>query len=589
MTVLTTSLNAHWLKSPNSSEGRIYVVDKKQARILKSLLKRTDLTPEERATISELLRDSSSTIEIDLNTVAFTRRGPPPDKIRLCLDFGTAMSKAWATGRRAIETLPLLIGKAAGEDGLTVPSSIYIGADGRIYLGASAERQHRAEVRSGRPRFDNLKRILSEADVGIHLPAFPLREGIDPTESGITGGDLIILYFAWLTDLSEIALASAINATEGKLSIGKSDIRGVARRFAIPCFESADGRQGEARSTWARRIMIDALLRAQLLADSLHGKWDQITVGKLKPLMEKLYEVDIAPLTHLMVEDCAVREPLAAGASRFDTALGDRTEPTDVPIRQYLLVIDAGAGTTDFALFQAITRIGESCPVYGLLRKSVRMSLIAGNEVDAILRPIVLEACGVDPQKLSAEDLAYAKMDLDGQIRDIKRNLFEGKSNTVVLHPTFRGIVNLQSLLSHPKMQRDGVELLNIRKDILSTVFKQEQLDDLRMSLDGGTILIHVLLTGGSGALPMIRDLAQGQITLGGTQIHFELVNKLPDWVDRLPRETARQLAEVYPQCAVAIGGAVPELPKEVHDLELPVTPPPRGTRTLPRNQITGV
>ena len=241
------------------------------------------------------------------------------------------MSKAWATGRGAIETLPLLIGKAAGGDGLTVPSSIYIDGAGRIYLGFRAERQHRAEVRSGRPRFDNLKRMLSEAEVGVHLPAFPLHEGIDPTQSGITGGDLIILYFAWLTDLSEIALASAIAATDGKFSIGKSDLRGVARRFAIPCFESTDGRQGRARSEWARVVMIDALLRAQVLADTLHGKWDQLTVGQLKPLMKKIYEIDIDRLNHLMIGDCAVREPIAAGASRFDTSLGEQNEPNSCP------------------------------------------------------------------------------------------------------------------------------------------------------------------------------------------------------------------------------------------------------------------
>lgn len=567
------------------------MVDKRQSKILKSLLDRSVLTPEEREIIAQLVHGRSGAVsaELNLNMAAFKRRGPSSEKIRLCLDFGTAMSKAWATGRGAIETLPLLIGKVAGGDGLTVPSSIYIDGDGRIYLGFSAERQHRAEVRSGRPRFDNLKRMLSEAEVGTHLPAFALQEGIDPTESGITAGDLIILYFAWLTDLSEQALEVAIAATGGKFSVGKSDLRGVARRFAIPCFESIDGPQGRARSQWARQVMMDALLRAQVLADTLRGKWNQLSVHQLKPLMRKLYEVDIHQLNHLTIGDSAVREPIAAGASRFDTVLGERNEPATVPIRQYLLVVDAGAGTTDFALFQAVTRVGETHPVYGLLRKSVRMSLIAGNEIDIILRPIVLAACGVDPLKLSANDYAYAKMDLDSQIRDIKRNLFDGRSNTVILHPNFHGVVDLQNLLSDPKMRNDGTELLDVRKNILSSVFSEEQLDDLRRSSDGGSVQIYVLLTGGSGALPIIRDLARGHIMLSGIQFRFELVDKLPDWIGRLPRATAQQIADVYPQCAVAIGGSVPVLPKEVQDLELPVTPPPRGRRVLPRTQMTGI
>jgi hypothetical protein len=64
------------------------------------------------------------------------------------------MSKAWATGRGPAETLPLLIGQAAGEAGLTVASSVYIGDSGHICLGSAAERQHRAETQSARPRFD---------------------------------------------------------------------------------------------------------------------------------------------------------------------------------------------------------------------------------------------------------------------------------------------------------------------------------------------------------------------------------------------------------------------------------------------------
>jgi hypothetical protein len=481
------------------------------------------------------------------------------------------------------------IGKAAGGEGLTVPSSIFISDSGRIYLGSDAERQHRAEARSARPRFDNLKRMLSDAEVDTQLSAFPLRDGIDPTQSGLTGGDLLILYFAWLTDLSENALQMALDATGGKFSIGDSDIRGVARRFAIPCFESTDGKQGQARARWARDIMTDALLRAQVLADTLRGKWDQLTAKQLKALIRKLYELDTIHLSQLMFEDCAVREPIAAGASRFDAMLGERDEPATVPVRQYLLVVDAGAGTTDFALFQAITRIGEMRPSYALLRKSVRMSRIAGNEIDLILRPIVLEACGVDQRKLSIDDFAYARMDLDSQIRQIKRNLFDQKSVSVELRPAFSGIVDLERLLSAPKMKQDGAELMRMRNEILTSVFEQDQLDVFRTLGGGGAVPVYVLLTGGSCALPIIRDLARGQIELHGARFRFVLVDRLPDWIDTLPRETAQQLADVYPQCAVAIGGSVPELPQELSDLEIPVTPARPGVRKLPRIQIKGV
>src|ERR1051326_2928917 len=100
----------------------------KRRQLLEGLLQRLDLTMEERQALRELLREpvNRATSEIDLDLAALERRGPLSTRIRLCLDFGTAMSKAWATGKGAIETLPLLIGKAAGTEGLTVPSSIYI-------------------------------------------------------------------------------------------------------------------------------------------------------------------------------------------------------------------------------------------------------------------------------------------------------------------------------------------------------------------------------------------------------------------------------------------------------------------------------
>lgn len=560
-------------------------MDKEKADAFASLLRRPDLTAKEREVLQQFLGGVSAK-PLKLNLAAIKRRGPSASKIRLCLDFGTAMSKAWATGKGPMEALPLLIGKAAGSEGLTVPSSIYIGNDGTIYLGHEAERQHRAEISLGRPRFDNLKRMLSEAEVGTRLEALPLRDGIDPTRSGLTGGDLLILYFAWLVDLSEDALLEAIVATKGGLSFGKADLRGIARRFAIPCFETNDRGEGQTRAKWAHEVMTDALLRAQVLADSLRGKWHILRTDMVKALMSQLYQIDVGKLKHLMMDSSAIREPIAAGASRFDAALGEREEPAGFPVRQYLLVVDAGAGTTDFALFQAITPKGEFNPRYALLSKSVRMSRIAGNEIDTILRPLVLSACGIEPAKLGADDLNYAKMDLDSQIREIKRNLFERKSVSVNLRPHFSGTVHLEPLLLDSKMQKNGSELKSIRSEILASVFEAEELEALR-SL-GRSIEIFVLLTGGSGALPIMKDLAAGVVDVGGCTFRFSLVTKLPDWINRLPRAQAQQMADVYPQCAVAIGGSVPELPKEIKDLSIPVTPPRSGRRVLPRNQITG-
>ena len=246
-----------------------------------------------------------------LSLSAFERVGPPEVHLRMCLDFGTAMSKAWATGRNSEETVPLLIGRPAEiGDVLAVPSSIYIAENGRIYIGLNAERQHRDSVRPGRARFDNLKRVLSEEPVGSDLYSLPLRKGIDPTDSGLSPGHLLVLYLAWLTDMAEKALSEAVTATAGAFD-AQADLRAVVRRYAIPCLEDAedDRGRGKERALWAREIMTDAVLRAQVLADTLSGSWANLSTAQLLPLMEELLALDVGPLRGILAREPEIREP----------------------------------------------------------------------------------------------------------------------------------------------------------------------------------------------------------------------------------------------------------------------------------------
>lgn len=534
-------------------------------------------------------------VPYELKIDAFKRSGPPVEELRICLDFGTAMSKAWATGHDAAQTLPLVIGRPAGlGDVLMVPSSIFIGDNGRIYLGQEAERQHRIDLRPDRFRFDNLKRMLSEEQIGSDLYSLPLRPGLDPTNSGLSPGDLLVLYLAWLTDLSERALTDAVSATGGALSFGEFDHRGVTRRYAIPCFEVADDETDHRvnRAEWARNTMQDALLRAQVLADSLSENWSQLTTARLAPLMKHLRDLDVTPLSSLMAIDPAIREPIAAGASRFDAVLG-RDEPASQPTRRLLMVVDAGAGTTDFCMFQAITPIGHEAPRYGLLRGSVRMSRIAGNEIDAILRPLILESCGINPHNgnpRSEEDFAYIRTDLDSQIRNLKRILFDRQKVDIELKPNASGTLELATLVSDPKFEQRGRELLKIRNEIVADVITAEKLEVVRSinASMGQPYPIHILLTGGSSGLPIIRELASGELDLHGARFRFFPVERVPTWIDDLPRETAQLLTSVYPQCAVAIGGSAAKLPEELRDMEL-ITPPRRGERKLERFQTQGL
>jgi hypothetical protein len=164
-----------------------------------------------------------------LNLAAFTRPPIPEETLRLCLDFGAAMSKAWACQSSSIATLPLVLGKQAdGQAVLAVPSSIFITKAGTIFFGNAAERQHEAEIHTGRYRFDNIKRLLSEVAPDLNISEIPLTDGIDPTGSGLTKGDLLVLYLAWLTDLTLKALADTMQADAAELATKYPDLRSPA-------------------------------------------------------------------------------------------------------------------------------------------------------------------------------------------------------------------------------------------------------------------------------------------------------------------------------------------------------------------------
>ena len=66
---------------------------------------------------------------------------------------------------------------------------------------------------------------------------------------------------------------------------------------------------------------------------------------------------------------------------------------------------------------------------------------------------------------------------------------------------------------------------------------------------------IELILTGGGGQLPMVRDL----ITRAQQECHYPVTvtDPLPDWV------ADTNWSQVYPQLAVAIGGAMPLMPEQ--------------------------
>lgn len=505
--------------------------------------------------------------ELELALDAFTRTGPAENILRVCIDFGTAMSKAWATGKEMNETTPLVIGNYAGmPDKLAVPSSVFISDSGRVFLGNDAVLQHQNDSRRGRNRFDNIKHLLTHHAGGRLDDLPPLGSDIDPTASGLTQGDLLLLYLAWLTDISEKALQQSLEKVGRPLPDGVG-YRAVIRRYAIPCFE-------DDRAERVRHFMEKTLLKAQLLADSLSGAWNEITTAQLYPLMKKLRDQDVSPLKEkLLAHKPEVREPIAAGSSLVNEEFGERRA------RHYVLVVDSGAGTTDFAMFLVAPGRGddEGEVRYSLLSKSVRMSTIAGNEADKILRRLILDACDHDSPKYNDMEKNYIRTDVESRLRDFKLVLFRNKKIDVHLNQNAAAVVELEALLSDKDMLDDGAKLETVRREIIKAVFEGSNLNE---AYRFAPVEIHVLLTGGNAALPIVERLSSGTIDFDGAKIVFKKIEQRPQWINSLSREDAELIASNFPQCAVAIGGSTADLPEEMRDLLDPVLPAP-GTRVL--------
>lgn len=253
---------------------------------------------------------------------------PTDPDVLMCLDFGTAMSKAFATVSPD-EYLELELGTAAGQSGYTLPSSVFIGDDGKAYFGFEAIDHSQDLVDSGRERLDSIKGWLSLRREGnLDSPSCVLPKAFDPTDHRLTQGDLIRFYLAYLTDMACIAL-------DGFEIQDKTIGRYPRRRFARPCWPDA------AQVQWADRLMRSMLAEAQILADTFSGKWTGgIDVAELKAAVEQIKSLGKRP-DYLIGE--GVPEPVAVAAG----AIADSQN-----LRDAFMVVDVGAGTTDFGLFE---------------------------------------------------------------------------------------------------------------------------------------------------------------------------------------------------------------------------------------------
>ncbi|HEV2745907.1 MAG TPA: hypothetical protein VGW34_01245, partial [Allosphingosinicella sp.] len=321
----------------------------------------------------------------------------PEEGRYVCLDFGTAFSKAAVWDHDEEDPLPLDLSETAtGVAGYTAESCAYV-TEGKILFGANASARHRSDNDDDRELFDSPKQYLTHSFEDLESP---LKASLDPTRT-FRKRELLTLYLGYL---------SAI--TSDQLERNGID-RYTKRRFAVPGWGDAQIDTTGGHSGPAVRLG-SLFLEAQILADNI--SMDEWRAGlPVERARETLNQVAaIAPerraASRFITEP--VLEAVAASAGIQERFRNGRPQ---------LLVVDVGAGTTDIGVFKITTP--ERGPALAFPYKSGMAAMPkAGNVVDTILITEICRKLGLSARS-QLEDLYQHK--LRRQIRELKIELFD--------------------------------------------------------------------------------------------------------------------------------------------------------------------
>jgi hypothetical protein len=500
-------------------------------------------TPEPSAevgTAAPAVANGLSSSKLDLNTRAITEA--PDRDITLCLDFGTAFSKAalWdeskgtfylGDGADSCRALP--IGHQAGETGFVYPisSSVYVSSDGTIHFGPAAVAVSIRENDPRRARFDNPKEHLSKA-VRETFYTQVLPPEFDPTGSGLTYYEVLQAYLAYLTS----------HANQAARKYGYDGL--LRRRFAVPNWS---GEKSEFVKKEMRRILLDA----QVLADSIDPSlWSQgLSIPFLRDALRQTKSAsagaDSGVIEHAIYESTAAASGAVAKLRNS---------------RDIFLVADIGAGTCDLGLYYAVApdaaagepiKFASLCDARDVVNR-------AGRFFDDQLRIVILEKAGIDPGGPESHRLRPL---IDREVQNLKHLLFA----TGVCQFPFLDDQTIAVTLEEFE-QRDPIRhFVRMFSNSVEKLLRAGGTANLAAKHNR----VRCVLTGGGSATPFIHKLFAQPMRVDEINIAFNIVDPTPAWVEA----GEEALIRTYPQMAVAMGGCDPGLPKEVQTVRDITTP----------------
>ena len=463
----------------------------------------------------ELLPPRGSQVSLDLRALGAREAG---ENARICLDFGTAMSKATlvmdsnGTDLEEIRVLPLGIpGNQEEISDTMLISSVYIDNGGTLRFGKAAVDHSMPEGADGtRGRLDNIKRRLSEEGWDEQVD-----ERFNPTSLPVSYGDMVLAYLTFFT--------WTINVCLGEFDYPHN----MRRRFAVPCFS------GEKRHEVIHRLK-ELVGEAQILSDTFGSELrDGVPLCDFVRAIELLREM---PRTYPFVLDDVV-EPLGVANSIMSWT---------TPINSLVLVIDIGAGTSDLSLYRLnIDPHSDESENTGIeVEGSARVLTEAGNHLDRLLIALIVKKSGI-----TSDDKRWVNVHgaLELRIREFKESLFQDGSVYVVLENWLEVEIELAEFLELEAVRQFGENLRSAMVGILESVDRSW----VNWARAYPHRYLTVVLTGGGAELPMVNGLAEGSIVVSGSSVPVRRAMRFPSWL----RDVDENLERDYPRVAVSVGG----------------------------------
>lgn len=419
------------------------------------------------------------------------------DGMMLCLDFGTAWTKAAqvAAGSGALTPERLRLPRLGEDGGLILASAIKITPQA-VFFGARAlsvadsAPGHRAPL-----PFLSFKTALAAVDLERMLNAAAPPK-YDQSGS-FSHAQVLISYLAFVFHRLRIAL-----------ELGPRDPL-PAMRFTHPAWGFVSHRRLELLDGLFAQA---AALEQQLPEDLAEG------VARLDAMHAALARAKAQPIP---VMHGAVLEAAAASAA---CALSLEAGP--------LILADIGAGTSDFGAF-VITPAGELEEI-----GAARLTLdVAGDVIDHALLNLILERAK-HVKGEAAQSALWRTLASDA--RNIKQTLFtQGKA---AVRCGERVVQVSAGDLARQASFKDMVEALR-------TGYHRSlsAMQDVR-----GPCVVRVAMSGGGATLPFLPKLLKSRPS--GSKLEIRLAPTRPAWVEDAAYRG--QLAPVFPQLAVSIGGA---------------------------------